>query len=205
MLFFKPKPNNDMEIKLLVKRTLTTMKKQIEVLEAQKKLFLDKAVEAKNKGLTSQVRLAIGGYKQTEAQLRHAEEMLLSFEIAAQLKDVTAMTVDFLESMSALSKEMGKLTGGRSFAGVEHDFKAAMAAAGNQADHLDAFMDMSKKAFSEPVGSTGSVGVTDEEIEALLAGTAAASDAVEADPTAPNDEETDKEIAELKKKISEML
>ena len=43
------------------------MNKQIEKLEEQKKFFLDKATEAKKKGLQSQMVTAMNGYKTTAA------------------------------------------------------------------------------------------------------------------------------------------
>ena len=112
---FKSKADREFEQKLLVKDTLKAMNAQVKKLEDQKAVFLDKATEAKKKNLPSQVKLAISGYKMTEIQLRRAQEMLLNFEITAQMKDLSAMTAQFLSAMSILSKDMAKISGGTDF------------------------------------------------------------------------------------------
>ena len=41
------KKNKEIEKKMLIKKTINSMNKQIETLEEQKKVFIDKAKEAK--------------------------------------------------------------------------------------------------------------------------------------------------------------
>ena len=109
MGLFKSKQQKEIEKKMLVKRTINTMNKQINKLEDQKQMFIDAAKRAKEKSLDAQFKLALSGYKMTVQQQRRAQEMLLNFEITAQMKDVTMMTSDFLRGMSDISKEMTKL------------------------------------------------------------------------------------------------
>ena len=96
MAWFKSKQQKEIEKKMLIKRTINSMNKQINRLEDQKKVFVEAAKRAKEKNLEAQFNLALSGYKMTLQQQRRAQEMLLNFEITAQMKDVTMMTSEFL-------------------------------------------------------------------------------------------------------------
>ncbi|MDE6583212.1 MAG: hypothetical protein K2K31_00990, partial [Clostridia bacterium] len=108
MGLFKSKQEKEIEKKMLVKRTINAMNKQINKLEAQKQVFIDSAKRAKQRDLDAQYNLALSGYKMTVQQQKRSQEMLLNFEITAQMKDVNMMTAEFLHGMSDLSKEMTK-------------------------------------------------------------------------------------------------
>ena len=118
MAWFKSKQQKEIEKKMLIKRTINTMNKQINRLEDQKQVFIDAAKRAKLKGLDAQFNLALSGYKMTVQQQKRAQEMLLNFEITAQMKDVTMMTSEFLRGMSDISKEMTKLADAKEFAKI---------------------------------------------------------------------------------------
>ena len=134
---FGSKEKKEMEKRLLIKRTISSMNKQIEKLEEQKKFFLDKATEAKKKGLQSQMVTAMNGYKTTAAHLKRTQEMLLNFELTSQMKDMTMMTSEFLRSMGSLSKEMGKLADNKDFVKVQKEFMQAMNKVEGQAEQIE--------------------------------------------------------------------
>lgn len=123
MGLFKSKIEKELEKKRLIKRTVYSMNKQIDALEEQKKVFVEKAVQAKKNGLEAQYNLALTGYKMTLLQQKRAQEMLLNFEITSQMKDMTLMTKQFLGGMSVLSKEMAKLADEREFIEVQKQFE----------------------------------------------------------------------------------
>lgn len=183
------------EKKMLIRRTINSMNKQIEKLEEQKKNFLNKAVEAKKKGLTAQCELAITGYRMTLQQQKRAEEMLLNFEITSQMKDMTVMTKEFLGGMSVLSKEMSRLSNDKEFLKVQQQFETAMNKAGEQAERMDLFMEMSTDSFSAAVSGAGKT--DDSEIRSLVEQEAGLSDEF-------SDAAVDREIEELRKKLSEI-
>ena len=79
MGLFKSKAEKELEKKRLIKRTVYSMNKQIDSLEQQKKVFVEKAVQAKKNGLEAQYNLALTGYKMTLLQQKRAQEMLLNF------------------------------------------------------------------------------------------------------------------------------
>ena len=83
MAWFKSKQQKEIEKKMLIKRTINSMNKQINRLEDQKQVFIDAAKRAKLKGLDAQFNLALSGYKMTVQQQKRAQEMLLNFEITS--------------------------------------------------------------------------------------------------------------------------
>ena len=72
---FKSKQEKEIEKKMLVKRTINTMNKQINKLEDQKQVFIDAAKRAKEKALDAQYKLALSGYKMTVQQQRRASQL----------------------------------------------------------------------------------------------------------------------------------
>ena len=195
MAWFKSKQQKEIEKKMLIKRTINAMNKQINRLEDQKKVFVEAAKRAKEKNLEAQFNLALSGYKMTLQQQRRAQEMLLNFEITAQMKDVTMMTSEFLRGMSVISKEMTKLADAKEFAKIQAQFEEAMAAVETQTDQMDNFMEMSQETFyNQGVDKKGNQ-MTDEEFEKYIMEQVGqdelSSDAIE------------KEMAELRKKIDQ--
>lgn len=194
MGLFKSKEEKEMEKKRLIKRTVYNMNKQIDALEEQKKLFVQKAVQAKKQGLEAQYNLALTGYKMTLLQQRRAQEMLLNFEITSQMKDMSLMTKQFLGGMSVLSKEMARLADEKEFLEVQRQFDIAMGKAEKQAEQMDLFMETSRDSF---VSAAKSAGTDDGEIEEMVEQQAGLGEF--------SDEAVDREIEELKKKIAEQL
>ena len=192
MGLFKSKQQKELEKKMLIKRTINTMNKQINRLEEQKQVFVDAAKRAKEKDLTAQFNLALSGYKMTVQQQRRAQEMLLNFEITAQMKDVTMMTTEFLRGMSDISKEMTKLANAKEFAKIQAQFETAMAAVETQTDQIDNFMEMSQETFYN-AGKDKTGKMSDEDFEKFIE--------EQAGMDGLSDESIEKEINELKKKI----
>ena len=191
-LGIKSKAEKELEKKMLVKRTINTMNKQINRLEDQKQVFIDAAKRAKEKDLDAQYNLALSGYKMTVQQQRRAQEMLLNFEITAQMKDVTMMTSDFLRGMSEISKEMTKLADAKEFAKIQAQFEQAMVAVETQTDQMDNFMEMSQETFYN-AGRDKSGKMTDAEFEKFIE--------EQAGLDTLSDDKINSEIEELKKKI----
>ena len=192
MGLFKSKQQKELEKKMLIKRTINTMNKQINRLEDQKQVFIDAAKKAKEKDLEAQYNLALSGYKMTVQQQRRAQEMLLNFEITAQMKDVTMMTSDFLRGMSEISKEMTKLADAKEFAKIQAQFEQPMVAVETQTDQMDNFMEMSQETFYN-AGRDKSGKMTDAEFEKFIE--------EQAGLDTLSDDKINSEIEELKKKI----
>ena len=192
MALFKSKQEKEIEKKMLVKRTINTMNKQINALEEQKKVFVEKAKTAKKNGLEAQYNLALTGYKMTLLQQKRAQEMLLNFEITSQMKDMTMMTKEFLGGMSVLSKEMARLADEKEFIKVQKQFELAMGNAERQAEKMDMFMETSQDTFKSAQGSTDSI--DDKEIKEMIDRQAGLDEF--------GDDAIDKELEELQKKMN---
>ena len=197
-MFGGSKEKKELEKRLLIKRTIASMNKQIEKLEEQKKFFLDKATEAKKKGLQSQMITAMNGYKTTSAHLKRTQEMLLNFELTSQMKDMTMMTSEFLRSMGSLSKEMGKLADNKDFVQVQKEFMQAMGKVELQAEQIETFMEMSKDTFTNAALVQPSASA-DAELQAMLDANIAA------ESTEGSADIDSSELDDLKKKIDSMI
>lgn len=185
------KLDKEIEKKMLVKRTINSMTKQIDKLEEQKNMFIDRAKEARKHGLEAQFNLALSGYKMTLSQQKRAQEMLLNFEITSQMKDMSMMTKEFLGGMSVLSKEMSKLANSRDFVQVQKEFEQAMKAAEMQSQQMEIFMDMSQDTFSSSSSAQGAK-IADSEFKKLID---------EMNSADGGDSDIDSEISALKKKL----
>lgn len=182
----------EIEKRMLIKRTITQMEKQIQKLEEQKKVYVAAGTQAKQRGLTAQYNLAIAGLRMTIAQQRRVYEMKINFEITSQMKDMTKMTAEFLNGMSTLSKDMMKLTKEKDFAKVQKQFAEAMTAIEMQTEHMEDFMNETESSFA---ASTSGNAEDNKELENLINN--------EATLNSSTDAEIEKELAELKKKMSE--
>ena len=191
MGLFKSKTEKEIEKKMLVKKTVNAMNKQIKTLEDQKVAFVEKAKTAKKNGLDAQYNLALTGYKMTVLQQKRAQEMLLNFEITSQMKDMSMMTKEFLGGMSLLSKEMAKLSDEKEFLEVQKQFEKAMGKAERQAEQMDMFMEMSQESFRTAGGAIDSV--NDKEITDLIEKQSGLDESA--------DDEIDAELARLRSRI----
>lgn len=184
----------EMKKKMLIRKTITSMDKQIKKLEEQKQVYINAAKLAKKKGLNAQFNLALTGLKMTMAQQKRVYEMKLNFEITAQMKDMAGMTTEFLGGMSTLSKEMMRLTKEKDFLKVQEQFNEAMANAENQTEMLQDFMDESSSAFASGVPTSED---NDKEIENMIASLTGSDES-----SVDMDSEIEKELEAIKKKLS---
>lgn len=177
--------------KMLIKQTINAMNKQIQKLEEQKKVYIEAGKQAKQKGLAAQYNLALSGLRMTLAQQKRVYEMKLNFEITSQMKDMSAMTSEFLKGMGSLSKDMMKLTKEKDFLKVEKQFTEAMTSVELQTEQMENFMDETESAFSSSYSGTES---DNKELEGLIGNEAVTDNLTE--------QQIEKELEELKKRMS---
>ncbi len=193
MGLFRTKQQKEIQKKMLVKRTVNSMNKQIARLEEQKKVFIDAAKRAKEKNLDAQFNLALSGYRMTVQQQKRAQEMLLNFEITAQMRDVTMMTTEFLKGMSVISKEMSKLADAKEFEKIQAQFEEAITAVETQTEQIDSFMEISQESFASAGKAKDGKDINADDFEKFIMEASSSEQA--------SNEDIDKEIEELKKKI----
>ena len=182
----------EVEKRMLIKRTISEMDKQIQKLEKQKETYIEAGKQAKQRGLTAQYNLALSGLRMTIAQQRRVYEMKLNFEITSQMKDMTKMTADFLAGMGSLSKDMMKLTKEADFLKVQKQFSEAMMNVEVQAEQMEEFMDETESSFSTHTSGSAE---DNAELEALMTNEASVEGSTES--------EIEKELDALKKKMAE--
>lgn len=187
------KAKKELEKKMLIKKTINTMNKQIQKLEEQKQVYIDAGKQAKLKGLTAQYNLALSGLKMTIAQQKRVYEMKLNFEITSQMKDMSSMTTEFLKGMGSLSKDMMSLTKEKDFAKVQKQFTDAMVSVEMQTEQMEEFMDETEATFATQYTTSAD---DTKEIEALISN--------EAGVDGMSDSAIDDELAELRKKMESM-
>ena len=180
----------EIEKRMLIKRTITAMEKQIQKLEEQKKVYIEAGKQAKQKGLTAQYNLALAGLRMTITQQRRVYEMKLNFEITSQMKDMSKMTSEFLAGMGSLSQDMMKLTKEKDFMKVQKQFTEAMMGVEMQTERMEAFMDETESLFSS--SNSGSA-EDNKELESLITNEASIDGSTES--------EIEKELEALKKKM----
>ena len=181
--------NKEIEKRMLIKRTISSMEKQIQRLENQKKTYIDAGRQAKQKGLTAQYNLALSGLRMTISQQRRVYEMKLNFEITSQMKDMAKMTTEFLSGMSSLSKDMMKLTKESEFNKVQKQFSEAMMGMEVQTEQMEDFLEETQSSFSTNLNNEEER----SELDAMMTNEAAIGTGV--------DGEIEKELEELKKKM----
>lgn len=177
--------------KMLIKQTINAMNKQIQKLEEQKKIYVDAGKQAKQKGLSAQYNLALSGLRMTIAQQKRVYEMKLNFEITSQMKDMSAMTSEFLKGMGSLSKDMMKLTKEKDFLKVQKQFTEAMTGIELQTERMEEFMDETESAFSSSYSGSES---DNAELDKMISNEAVTDNLTE--------QEIEKELEELKKKMN---
>ena len=163
---FKSKRQKELEKRMAVKRTIRELSKQIKKLDTQKDSFISQGREAYSKGLKQQFNLAISGLRISLAQKRKVESMLLNLKITSQLKDISKMTVDFLNQMKNVSKDMIKLTDMKAFEKVSSEFEVAMDRFSDQTDHMESFLEDTDTSFQETLVDKDDI--HDEEVMALI-------------------------------------
>lgn len=155
-----------MEKRALVRKTIRSIEKYIAQLQEQKTKSIAAAQEARQQGSKQMYSLALSALKTAMAQEKKAREMLLNFQLASQMRDLSAMTAGFLEGMSVLSKEMKDITGDMNFAKVQKQFAEAMAGVEETTDNIDQMLEDTDAAFGSIASASGNI--PDSELEALI-------------------------------------
>ncbi|NCA92680.1 hypothetical protein EOM82_05445 [bacterium] len=193
MGIFKTKAEKELEKKMAVKKTVNSMRQHIAKLDQQKKVYIDSAKKAMQQGLAESFKLAKSGLKMCLAQQKKAQEMLLNFEIASQMKDMAKMTSEFLQGLKILSNDMVELTNEKEFAKVQLQFEQAMNGVETQTEMMDNFLSANQSTFETASADPNSI--SDDEINKLLI-----------DQTAEDltDGALQKELDDLKKRLASM-
>lgn len=190
MKLFKSKAEKEQERRMLVKKSMRELERRINKLKEQEATYIRAAQVAMREELPEQIKLAKEALKMTISERKRTYKMLLNAQIISQMKDMTAMTNEFLQAIHVISKDiagsttadMSKLTG---------ELKLAMEKVSEQTENLGEMLEESQDTVGD--FSAGNALVGDDEIDKLVYGNSQGSTASTSD--------IDAELEMLKKQL----
>ena len=177
MKLFKSKAEKEQERKMLVKKSMRELERRIAKLQEQEGKYVQAAQIAIREQLPDQEKLAKEALKMTISERKRTYKMLLNAQIISQMKDMSAMTGQFLNAIHVLSKDIaGSTTADMSK--LTTDLKMAMDKVALQTENLGEMLEDSQEEMVD--FSASSSLVADSEIDSMIygnsqAGTASAS------------------------------
>ena len=190
MKLFKSKAEKEQERKMLVKRSMKELEKRIAKLKAQEGEYIKAAQIAMREELPDQVKLAKEALKMTISERKRTYKMLLNAQIISQMKDMTAMTGEFLKAIQVISKDIAKGTN-EDVSKLTGDLRLAMDKVADQTEQLGELLEDSQESVGD--FSAGSSLVSDDTIDSMVYGTSAGSSS-----SASSDASIDAELEALK-------
>ena len=172
MGLFKTKEEKEQERRMLVKQSMKELEKRIRKLKEQEASYIRAAQTAQKENLPRQIQLAKDALKMTVSERKRTMEMLLNAQIISQMRDMSAMTGEFLKAVHNISKSIAGTTH-QDVNKISAELKMAMDKVENQTENL---ADMLENA-QDDVGdySEGLSSISDEEIDQLIYGTGASA------------------------------
>lgn len=165
MGLFKTKEQKEQERKQAVKQSMRELEKRIRKLKEQEQVYIDAAKEAQKEDLPEQVKLAREALKMTISERKRTLKMLLNARIISQMKDMTAMTSEFLNAISTISKSIAGTTT-TDISKLSGDLKRAMSSVSQQTENLSDMLEDTQDDLSD--FSSGNSLVSDEDIDKLI-------------------------------------
>lgn len=172
MALFKSKAEKEMERKMLVKQSMKELEKRIRKLKEQEGVYIRAAKMAQDENLPEQIKLAKDALKMTISERKRTMKMLLNAQIISQMRDMSAMTGEFLKAVHNISVSI-EGTASKDVNKISMELKRAMNKVENQTDNLADMLEESQDdvgSFSDETAS-----ISDEEIDQLVYGTGSSS------------------------------
>ena len=167
MKLFKSKAEKEQERKMLVRQSMRELEKRIQKLEAQQKNYIADARKAREEGLPDMELLAKNALKMTVTERKRTYRMLLQARIISQMKDMNAMTNEFLKAVQVISKDIAA-SAGLDIAKITGYLKFAMDKVTMQTENLNDMLENSQDEVGE-FSEDNSV-ISDEEIDKMIYG-----------------------------------
>ena len=167
MKLFKSKAEKEQGRKMLVRQSMRELEKRIQKLEAQQKNYIADARKAREEGLPDMELLAKNALKMTVTERKRTYRMLLQARIISQMKDMNAMTNEFLKAVQVISKDIAA-SAGLDIAKITGDLKFAMDKVTMQTENLNDMLENSQDEVGE-FSEDNSV-ISDEEIDKMIYG-----------------------------------
>lgn len=191
MGLIKSKAQKEQERRMQVKRSMRELEKRINKLKEQEGVYIKAAQVAMREELPDQIKLAKEALKMTISERKRTYKMLLNAQIISQMKDMSAMTNEFLQAVHVISKDIAGTTNA-DITKLSSELKHAMAKVSEQTENLGEMLEEAQ----DDVGdfSTENALVSDDEIDKLIYGGAAAPS---------GDSAIDSELEQLKRQLND--
>jgi len=186
------KKEKEIQAKINIKRTLSSMKSQSQKLERFKQEYIEKARKSTLVGDAQTCKLAKSGLKICLSKQKVIDAMIANFEISMQLNDMNKIIGDFVGGMNTISEQMKDITSSIDMVKAQTAYEKAIANNEGQYQALDAFLETASESISAFDGIDSSI--SDDEIDALITNGAA-------DSEADMDQEIDKKINDIQLKL----
>ena len=165
--FFKSKAEKEQERKMLVKRSMKELEKRIAKLKEQEQVYINAARVAIREELPDQIKLATEALKMTRSEEKRTYKMLLNAQIISQMKDMTAMTNEFLGAIQVISKDIANTTTA-DMSKLTSELRNAMDKVSEQTENLGEMLEESQDSVGDFTATSNIV--SDDEINALIYG-----------------------------------
>ena len=152
----------EVQARIGIKRTLTSMKKQSQKLDTFKKEYIEKARQASLVGNPQTFQLAKSGLKLCLSKQKFLDSMIANFELSLQISDMNKVIGEFVDGMGIISEQMKTVTSGLDMTKALTAYEEALANNAGQYEALAAFLDTA----TESVESID--GISDDEIDKLI-------------------------------------
>ena len=172
MGLFKSKAEKEQERRMLVKQSMKELEKRVRKLKEQEAVYVRAAKTAQEENLPKQIQLAKDALKMTISERKRTMEMLLNAQIISQMRDMSAMTGEFLKAVHNISKSIAGTTS-QDVNKISAELKIAMGKVENQTENLADMLEDSQDDISDY--GEGISSVSDEEIDQLIYGAGGAS------------------------------
>lgn len=165
--FFKSKAEKEQERKMLVRRSMKELEKRIAKLKEQEQVYINAARVAIREELPDQIKLATEALKMTRSEEKRTYKMLLNAQIISQMKDMTAMTNEFLGAIQVISKDIANTTTA-DMSKLTSELRNAMDKVSEQTENLGEMLEESQDSVGDFTATSNIV--SDDEINALIYG-----------------------------------
>ena len=165
MKLFKSKAEKEQERRMLVKKSMKELEKRIRKLKEQESVYINAARIAQRENLPEQLKLAKDALKMTISEEKRTYQMLLNAQVISQMKDMTSMTSEFLNTVHVISKSIAGTTSA-DVNKLSNELKLAMNKVADQTENLSEMMADAQDDVSD-FSSDASL-VSDDEIDKMI-------------------------------------
>ena len=138
---------SQLERKIKLTQTLSNLNDMLTRADEKQEQLIQKAIIAKQKGLKTQEKLAKLGIANVLTYKKRIEEMSLQLEIVANMRDVTEISKDFLESMNGACRDILEFSKMNNFKKTTKNLNKAYSKVNSQTAQFDMLMEQNIDSF----------------------------------------------------------